>query len=58
MDNLQEDIKYLINLIDNSGWNKEIPQNLCPMSYVTLSYESDKKIQDKLNEIKKRYLNK
>jgi hypothetical protein len=50
---LQDDIKFLLSLIPDSY--REVPKDLPPMFYHTLSYEGDLRIRDKLKEIENKY---
>ncbi len=50
----QEAIAYLLTLLP--GWDKEIPKDLDPTFYMTTTYEGDVEVKEKVDELKKKYL--
>jgi hypothetical protein len=50
---LEEDVKYLLGIVDYY-FKRIVPKGLDPTAYVTLTYEGDKEISDRIEEIRRR----
>jgi hypothetical protein len=50
---LEEDAKYLLGIVDHF-FKRIVPKGLDPTAYVTLTYEGDKEISDRIEAIRER----